>query len=136
MNTERRHFGGQRFGHAFHGEFGCFVNAGSGHGHEAGHAAHGQNVAAALRAHNRNGGLHHGQSAEYIGFESGAGVVDFSFFNGGHVAEAGVGNHHIQAAEMLLHLRHGGKHGLAVGHIQHQRQESIAVGLFQFVQCA
>ena len=74
-------------------------------------------------------GLRHPQRTEHVRFELSAGLHLGHLFEHSEVTEASIVHDDIESTEMIVRLFHGGEVGLAVIHVELQRQDAVAIRL-------
>ena len=91
-------------------------------------------VPAALLAQDWQRSLGDPQRAEEVRLELRPDVLLAELLHQAEVPVACVVHHDVEAAEVLVRLLYGGEVGLAVGHVQLDRQHGVAVGGYQGIQ--
>ncbi len=89
---------------------------------------------AALRPQERQRGLRHPQRAEHVGLDLVARLGLGQLLDEAEVAVAGVVDDDVEPAEVVVGLLDGGEVGVAIGHVELDRQQRVAVLLGEVVQ--
>jgi hypothetical protein len=86
-----------------------------------------QDVPGALRAQDRQGRLRDPQRAEQVGLQLGPNLVLGQLLDEAEVPVAGVVDHDVESAEPVVRSLDGGEVGGAIGDVELQREEPVAV---------
>ena len=92
-------------------------------------------VAGALRAHDRQHRLRHPQRTEEVRLHLRPHLVFGGLLDHAEVAVAGIVDDHVEPVEVLRGRLHGVKAGVAVGDVEPDRQHDILVPLREILEC-
>jgi len=127
LDAQRRHLGGQDRGEPADGPLGRLVGGQPRRRHPAADRGDLDDPPGPLRAHDRQRRLGQPDHAEQVGVHLGPEVLEVHVFDGADVGIAGVVDQDVQPAEPGYRGGHGGPGGPAVGHLQRDDGDPLAV---------